>query len=128
MLARLQSELLAQPVVAGVPVEVAARAEKVARRPASSWTAILGVAVALSLLIALLRSLPDGQPPQRNGNDPAGDWAAATAWTDPLDERIDEAAEQVQSLVVRGSGIDSSLSGLSEQLQSMSDDLEHGSL
>ena len=119
LLLRLQAELLAPPQ----PVEIK-------QQQSSWWPAILGAALALSMLVALLRSLPEGASPSQvsNGSAQTKDLAAVAAWSDPLDDEIDRAAQRVQSLVVQGNAIDATLSGLSQQLESMSDDLEHQSL
>jgi hypothetical protein len=53
---------------------------------------------------------------------------ATTAWSDPLDDEIQGAAERLREIVAQGTGVDASLSNLSDHLESMSDDLTESSL
>jgi len=102
------------------------------------WPAILAGALALTMLLAVARTLWEASREPIAANSPvtpeslpssdaytAGD---ESGWSDPLDEELDEAAEEVRSLVAQTSGVDASLSSLSEQLESMSDDLTNNSL
>ena len=109
----------------------------------SWWTVLLGTALALTMLVAAIRSLNNdgsGQLPVANQPtasdepstiappDAAVEKAALAAWSDPLDDEIDEASELVQSLVAQPPTIDDSLSGLSEQMRSLASEFENGSL
>jgi hypothetical protein len=108
----------------------------------SWWPLLLGMALALTMLVAAIRSLNDdsGQLPVANHPttsdepsaiapaDAAVADAAVAAWSDPLDDELDEASELMQSLAARPPTIDDSLSGLSEQLQSLASEFENGSL
>ncbi len=130
--ARLQAEL--------VTVQPAESARKQAN--SSWWTVLLGTALALTMMVAAIRSLNNdsGQLPVTNNpiqqdetiaiapTDAVVDETALAAWSDPLDEELDKASEVVQSLVSQPLTIDDSLSGLSEQLQSLASELENGSL
>jgi hypothetical protein len=122
--ARLQAELIDPPR----PVQPARHATG-----SSWWPAIVGTALALTMLVAVIRSLPRGAVTKPGGtsglatNEP-DQWPEPAAWSDPLDDQIGQAAEQVQALVAQSQGIDDSLTGISHELESMSDELQHGSL
>lgn len=106
------------------------------------WIMLLGTALALTMMLALFRSLKtvDSQPPIASQPSHASDQVAGTpdepanaadeplAWSDPLDTQIDEATEQVQSLIAQVPTLDDSLSGLSEQMQSLASEFDNGSL
>jgi sirohydrochlorin ferrochelatase len=130
--ARLQAEL--------ATIQPAEAARQQAN--ASWWAVLLGTALALTMLIAAIRSLNNdggqlpvanhpaaiGEPRTITSTNSAVEEAALGAWSDPLDEELDKASEVVQSLVAGPPTIDDSLSGLSEQLQSLASEFENGSL
>jgi type VI protein secretion system component VasK len=93
------------------------------------WPALLASALALGLLVAVMNTSWVGNQPKiataPNSDQPAVD---AARWTDPLDDELDAAAQQVSTLVVQGTGVDASLSNLADHLESMSDELTNGSL
>jgi hypothetical protein len=102
-------------------------------QPERLWPALLASALALTMLMAVARTLWIGDPQQTAANpeQPGETTATATAaadWEDPLDDELDEAAERVRWLVAQGTGVDASLSNLADHLESMSDDLFNGSL
>ena len=97
------------------------------------WPALLASALALTVLVAVARTLWVGNPRQTASptipDQPGAAMAtAATDWEDSLDDELDEAAERVRSLVAQGTGVDASLSNLADHLESMSDDLFNSSL
>jgi hypothetical protein len=93
------------------------------------WPALLTSALALSLLVAVMNSPWVGNQPNiavaPTNEQPA---VAAAQWTDPLDDELDAAAQQVSTLVAQGTGFDDSLSNLADHLESMSDELTNSSL
>jgi hypothetical protein len=95
------------------------------------WPALLASALALTMLVAVARTLWVGDPHQTAANPEQPGETTATAaadWEDPLDDELDEAAERVRWLVAQGTGVDASLSNLADHLESMSDDLFNSSL
>jgi hypothetical protein len=124
LVASLQAELIDQPQRVQPAAQSGSR---------SWWPAVLGTALALTMLLAVVRSLPwggstdlDGQTVLTTGPDSY--LPEPAAWSDPLDDEIVQAAEQVQALIAQSPGIDESLTGISQELESISDDLQHGSL
>jgi len=103
-------------------------------QPGRLWPALLASALALTMLVAVARTLWVGDPNQTAANprvseQPGETTATAAAdWEDPLDNELDRAAERVRSLVAQGTGVDASLSNLADHLESMSDDLFNSSL
>jgi hypothetical protein len=98
------------------------------------WPALFASALALTLLVAVVRIF------WRDGNDgsianspspslPQTQLVHSTAaWSDPLDDEILGAAERLREIVAQGTGVDASLSTLSDHLESMSVDLTGSSL
>jgi len=93
------------------------------------WPALLSSALALGLLVAVMNSAWVGNQ-SKIASLPNNEQSAVVApqWTDPLDDELDAAAQQVSMLVAQGTGVDASLSNLADHLESMSDELTNSSL
>jgi hypothetical protein len=92
------------------------------------------------MLIALVRTLSldngsDGlattapsSPAKTLERDAGRQRLPVSDWSDPLDDEIDEAADRLRWLAADSTGVDVSLSNLSQRLESMADDLINESL
>ena len=100
---------------------------------------VLGAALAASALVAIVRTAAvwsggeiavAPQAPPGASESAANDLAAgvAPAWSDPLDDEIASAQATVEGLADRPRGLDGSLENFGSRLQSMSAELESGSL
>lgn len=128
-----EEELLAR-LLPVVNRDVALQGQERPSRTDRIWPALLASALALTLLVAVVRMF------WRDGNDesianspspslPQTQLVRSTAaWSDPLDDEILGAAERLREIVAQGTGVDASLSTLSDHLESMSDDLTESSL
>jgi hypothetical protein len=124
------------------------------RRRSSPWPLVLGGALALSALIAIVRIVVTWpaandavvhapSAPTRTNDSPrepsptqvAGDGAeamsadqSALAWDDSLDEEIAAAQSRLADMSGSLTGIDGTLSNINQTLEALSDDLSGGSL
>lgn len=126
---------------------LAARSDDAPARPAVAlhaanasrfWPALLASALALTMLLAVSRTLWQATrehlaanlsvPPESELANGASGASDDVGWPDSLDEELDDAADQVRSLIAQATRVDASLSILAEQLDSMSSDLMNDSL
>jgi len=108
------------------PVELSPSAS--ARQNERLWPALLASALALGLLVAVMNMSWFGNQP-KVAIAPTNEQPAVVAqWTDPLDDELDAAAQQVSTLVAQGTEVDDSLSNLADHLESMSDELTNSTL
>jgi hypothetical protein len=140
LLERLSARCASQPSPQPALVEPAAKSTSL-----PLWPLLLGAALALAMMVAVVRTLNLGStggtvvpPPlvvQEHPSVPAPIApesaeapAAIAAWTDPLDDEIEQALTQLRSAASRSGGVDDSLTALQTQLQQLSADLAGGSL
>lgn len=144
-----QSLLARLAAPANQPVELA-------RKPTETsqlWPMILGTALALAMMVAVVRTVffgpatetlvvapaPAELPLIVQGDSPTITHAPETmepestlpaiaAWSDPLDDQIERATEQLRDAVANRRSVDDSLTSLQQQLEDMSADLTAGSL
>jgi hypothetical protein len=96
------------------------------------WPALLASAVALSVLVIVMRSSWIRGPESRAVSGGTAHESAVDqsdlAWSDALDEQLDAAAWRVNSVADQGDGVDHSLANLADHLESLSDELSTSSL
>ncbi len=110
-------------------------------RPASApsrrgrvWPALLSSALALSLLVLVMRSAWFSDPASvavqpGSNSESAETWSDdELTWNDALDDELDVASERVSAVVVQSNGVDDSLANLADHMESLSDELSSSSL
>lgn len=110
----------------------------------SWWPALLTAALAASALVAIVRIVavspgPDTvvvapAAPEPNAAQPTvpetnlDELPLLAAWSDPLDDEIASAQDEVEKLTGQATGLDGSLESFGSRLEALSAELESGSL